>query len=566
VDLKKQLLIILFCLSLIIFVLPLPFIEITSGHEAREGIRLRAIQTSGNWLFSDVLRKPPLYYWLSGFIAYVRGGTVDALSLRLPSGILATVGVMVVFVAGRYLATSTGAAWAGFILLTSPLYVQQSHSGRTDMTLSVFVACSLLIFFHSYTAYWRQGQHAIWRSYCFYCLLALTVLSKGPVGLILVFLPIVSFLFWRWDWLALRPLLHPGPLLLFTFLCGGWYISALWSAGEEFWRTQIMEENVSRFIGGIDRMSPLYYVGPLFGELAPWSLVLPFALWRAVKERTSAEGPFFLALWWLSIVLFFQLALYKRARYLLPAVPPTALLAGWWCATQLPVVFKRVQDARWWKPILTIASLLACLGLLLGALLLVGIQNLSLFSCQALPLAPIREVRDHAEYYCSWASSHFWLAQAWFYIFALCVACAFGFLWRRRWERSLAMFIIALVLIYSGLYPSWLIVTGWMTSPRPFAHRIVKQLDTNQSVSFIDPYDERGVPVLFALQDEKKLVAVQWPWGAPQPPLSSGYYLVTDDRRKDVLASTAGTWTEVLRDASPTAWPIALFYYSIPSL
>src|SRR5262245_61943142 len=108
---------------------------------------------TGHWFVSEVLRKPPLYYWMSGVIAQLRGVTLDALSLRMPSALLAGLGVLVVFWLGRYTATLKGGAWGGVILLTSLLYVQQGHNSRTDMALCFFVTVSLLLFFFAYTQF-----------------------------------------------------------------------------------------------------------------------------------------------------------------------------------------------------------------------------------------------------------------------------------------------------------------------------------------------------------------------------------------------------------------------------
>jgi hypothetical protein len=549
-------------LSLIIFLLPLPFIEVTSGHEAREGIRLRAMQASGDWFFSEVLRKPPLYYWLSGLAAALRGGTVDAISLRVPSGMLASAGVMLVFLLGQHVVTWRGAAWAGFLLLTSPLYVQQSHSSRTDMTLCFFVTCGLLLFFRFHTQSRQPDRRVSWQAYVLHSVFALTLLSKGPVGLVLVGLPIMGFALWRREGSTLQPMLQPGPLLLFMLLCGGWYGSAFWGAGDTFWRTQIMEENVSRFVGGIDQMAPLYYLGPVFGVFAPWSVLFPFAWWRAIKERDKEEGPFFLALWWISTVLFFQFAAYKRARYLLPALPASALLVGWWLATQLPQASERVRHWRWWKPTIITLTVVTVCALVMGWALLLGAQISDTFSCRILQVIPAREVRVQAEPYCSWLVTHFRLGVTWLLAFTSIVFFMLWSLWRARYERAFVSLIGALILAYSILYPSWLIVASRADSPRPYVQRIVAQLGSEASVGFISPYDEKGVPVLFALQERKRLHDVQWPWGMPQPLLATGYYLVTEDRRQELVSDEKGAWTEVLRDTGPTAWPITLFFYS----
>ncbi|MGE0684091.1 MAG: ArnT family glycosyltransferase, partial [Candidatus Binatia bacterium] len=479
----------LLCLGLWLCLLPLSSIEITSGHEAREGIRLRALLASGDWVFSDVLRKPPLYYWISGLIAGIRGGVVDALTLRLPSGLLGLASALLIAHSGWRVATREGTLWAGFLLLTAPLHIQQSHSGRTDMTLSFFVTASLLLFFFIVHRDQRQEQRRIGLVYLFSLLLACSFLSKGPVGVILVAAPIVSFLIWRRDGQGFRALLRPGPLTLFAVLAGGWSVLALWGAGEEFWRTQVMEENVARFAGGIDRMSPFYYIGPLLGGFAPWSLLLPFAVWRAIKEREQEPGPFFLTLWWISTVLFFQLAAYKRARYLLPTLPPAALLVGWWLSSHLQAATSRLHPKAWWKLGLMGLSLVVGLSVLTSALVLWGTQVTDSLVYRLLEAIPGPEVKEHTQIYYAWITNHLGLSFLWLGAVAFCLSFFLWFLWSKRYEHALASLLSALVLLYGGIYPSWLIATGDATSPRVYAHRILEKLGTEQGVSFINPYD-----------------------------------------------------------------------------
>jgi hypothetical protein len=433
------------------------------------------------------------------------------------------------------------------------------------MTLSFFVTASLLLFFFIAPQEQRQERRRIGPVYLFSLFLVCAFLSKGPVGVILVTAPIVSFLLWRRDWQGFHMLLRPGPLALFGVLAGGWCVLALWGAGEEFWRTQVMEENVTRFVGGIDRMSPFYYIGPLLGVFAPWSLLLPFAIWRAWKEREQEPGPFFLTLWWISIVLFFQLAAYKRARYLLPTLPPAALLVGWWLSSHLQAAIAWLHTKSWWKLSLIGLNFLVGLSLFTSALVLWGVQATDSLSYRLLEIAPGSEVTEHTQVYYAWMTSHFWLSFLWLGAIALCLGFFLWLLWSKRYEHALASLVGALVLLFGGVYPSWLMATGAATSPRAYTQRILEKLGTEQVVSFINPYDEKGVPVLFALQDHLPLRDVQWPWSALQPGLPSGYYLVTENRRKELVSGAMGTWTEVLHDTDTTKWPITLFFYEAPA-
>ena len=552
----------LIVLSMAVFLPSLPFMSVFIDHDALEGMRLREMLESGNWFFPEVLRKPPLYYWMSGAVAQLHGGTVDALSLRLPSALLAGLGVVIVFGLGQHAATPTGGALAGVILLTSLLYVQQGHSIRTDMALCFFVTCSLLLFFSAYSRYWRYGRGETWASLLFACSLALALLSKGPVGVILVLLPIVAFLVWRHDLAGARPLLRPGPLLTFGVLGCGWYVTALWGAREEFWHAQIMEENVSRFVGGIDKMSFFYYLGPLLLRFAPWILFLPAALWRAFKEK--AEGPVFLALWWLAVVLFFQLAAYKRSRYLLPAQPASALLVGWWLATRYFPAAAAVKRWRWWRYGVGLFSVTTALITIAGSIVLWGTREGGPLPCGRLLSRVVRETPEQVDLYCHWLATHFWGSLAWWGLLLLCLFSLGWSLAQVRLQRALAWLSAALLLVYGGLYPSWLVVTSWAQSPQAFVRGIVDKIGPGRQVAFINPFAEKGLPVVFSLQEQARVTEVRWPWETPPPPLPTGYYLVSDDRRAEVTSRAPGTWSEVLRDPGPPGWPLALFFYQAP--
>lgn len=448
------------------------------------------------------------------------------------------------------------------ILLTSLLYVQHGHSSRPDMVLCFFVTCSLLLFFSAYSRFWREGRGKTWFPLLFAGSLALALLSKGPVGVILVLLPIIMFLVWRRDLLGAWPLLRPGPLLIFGVLGCGWYVSALWGATEEFWRTQIMEENVARFVGGIDKMSPLYYLGPLLFKFAPWNLFLPAALWRAFKEK--AEGPVFLALWWLAVMLFFQMSAYKRARYLLPAQPASSLLVGWWLATRLSAATAIVQHWRWRRLAVGLLSAGAVLVTIAGLRALWATQEKEALSCRLFFSFVARETQEQIAFYCHWLALHFWVSLAWWGLMALSVFFLLRSLVQVRLERAFTSLGLALLLVYIGLYPSWLTVTSWAESPQGYVNSIVEKIRLAGQVAFINPCADQGFAVLFVLQERARVAEVRWPWGAPPPPLPTGYYLVSDDRRAEVTSRAGGTWFEVLRDTSSVGWPLALFFYTAP--
>ncbi len=75
--------------------------------EPREGLVVQHIVDQGNWLFplkmeSEIPSKPPLFHWLGAFISIVWGDVTEA-TVRFPSALLATLGILAVYFLGRKL-------------------------------------------------------------------------------------------------------------------------------------------------------------------------------------------------------------------------------------------------------------------------------------------------------------------------------------------------------------------------------------------------------------------------------------------------------------------------------
>ena len=134
----------------------------------------------------------------------------------------------------------------------------------------------------------------------------------------------------RWD-LVSKFCLHPGVVLM-LILGAGWYVIAMTRGGEGFFDRQIIEENLSRFVGGSGHSHPTYYYIPyLFALGLPWSLFLPFLLCDSFKKGfLSDDDSLFLKLWFLVMFVFFSVSMGKRPVYILPIYPALSLLMAVW--------------------------------------------------------------------------------------------------------------------------------------------------------------------------------------------------------------------------------------------
>jgi dolichol-phosphate mannosyltransferase len=170
---------------------------------------------------------------------------------------------------------------------------------------------------------------------------ALGILTKGPVALVLVGVPLASlaFLDRRCRWLSKAEAgIYLGVIAL---VAGPWFVgmaaSAPEAAGSFLWL-----HNLVRYVAPLDHEKPAwFYLPSLLLGMLPWSLLLlptmPYFLRKSLRtgrRRPAALGVFVIGFIW--CVLFFSLSGCKRPGYILPAFPLLALIVGTFVTHGLP--------------------------------------------------------------------------------------------------------------------------------------------------------------------------------------------------------------------------------------
>jgi 4-amino-4-deoxy-L-arabinose transferase-like glycosyltransferase len=335
---QTQLLVHLGLLLLLCGVLYFPYlgsIPFFDKGEPREALAVQDIVLRGEWLVplkraTDIPSKPPLFHWSAALVTQLADSFTEA-TIRFPSALYATLGVLLIYWLGRQIFDARIALLGSAILATMIIYQDQALSARVDMTLCFFVTLTLVLF---YSLYRGHLKNPLW-FYAFYIVAGIGTLAKGPLGLLLPSLVAVSFALIERRWDMIRKFaFHPGVLLTFV-LATGWYVIAVTRGGEGFFDRQILQENLSRFVGGSGHSHPVYYYIPyLFLQTLPWSLFLPVLLWDLFKKGSHESGDVrFLKLWCLVMFLFFSISSGKRPVYLLPLYPALSLLLAAWFYT-----------------------------------------------------------------------------------------------------------------------------------------------------------------------------------------------------------------------------------------
>ncbi|MCW5892142.1 MAG: glycosyltransferase family 39 protein [bacterium] len=274
-------------------------------------------------------KKPPLYHWLAA-AALAIGVEPPELAVRLPSVLLAATAVGVTAGIGAALHGPLAGALAGLVLGSSFEWFRAATQARVDMTLTVFLSLAAIGLWlgtrRNRPAWCRLGALAA----------GAATLAKGPVGIILPLGIVVLDAFVHGEHRRLRRLVDPVAAAMLLLPPLAWYVAAALHSGAGVLHTQLVDENVARFlgIGNVGHRHGLLYYPPLLaGGLLPWTLAVMAGVWAAIRRPGRVER--FCLVWAAVVLAFFSVAAGKRSVYLLPAFPPMALLGGLalarWC-------------------------------------------------------------------------------------------------------------------------------------------------------------------------------------------------------------------------------------------
>lgn len=332
----RQTLVGLLCLCFLLYFWELGHIPFYNYEESKEALIVWEMMNGGGWILpmrngTEIPLKPPLFHWFGALISFF-GGKVNEFSVRSPSAIFATATVVLTFFFARRMWNWRVGLFSALILAASPEWLRWAVYARSDMVMVFFLTLAAFSFFWV----WQERAAKERTLYLMYASIGLATLAKGPLGVVLPVLTIVTFLYVTRELDFLKRLRLRDGAVIVSVIAASWYLLAWWFGGWEFFRRQILDENVFRFFdseqGGPSRDHPFYYYVPtLFVSMLPWSLFFPLVGYLLYRARPLDKKLLYPLIWFASGFLFFSLASGKRANYLLPLYPPIALLLGvWW--------------------------------------------------------------------------------------------------------------------------------------------------------------------------------------------------------------------------------------------
>ena len=316
----------------------------------------REMVASADWLtpyYNYELRfqKPILFYWFVS-MAYEAAGIGEA-AARFPSA-LAGLGLsLLTYLVGRRWFDAATGFFAATIVATSFGYFSIGRLSLPDLPLAFFIAAAtwgLIEAIGSPIAAptTTPARRRLWLAFAG-MMLGLGILAKGPVGIALPVLAVLPV----W-WKERRGsagedgarLPTPMDLLLVAgvtlLVAAPWFLAMAQHHGLAYMHRFFIGENLERF--ATDRYNeprPIWFYVPIvLGGLMPWSpfILLWLPTWRRVfkGERMVTRAEWRAIIWAAVPFVFYSVSIGKQPRYILPMLPPMALLLARTVIARLP--------------------------------------------------------------------------------------------------------------------------------------------------------------------------------------------------------------------------------------
>jgi 4-amino-4-deoxy-L-arabinose transferase-like glycosyltransferase len=332
---RRSVLTLLF-LSLITFFLGLGRQAITDSDEAFYAEAAREMVEGNDWLtphfnYEDRWQKPILYYW---FTAAAFAGTDTSEFMARFGSALSGVGlVLLTWSAARRLLNDAAGAWlAGAIAATCYGYFAMARAALPDLPLALFITATIW-------AALRATDPAEPLSTSWAAIAGLTAglgfLTKGPLGVVIPAIVLIP-IWWRQRTRVVFRRADAAIAILLFAICGlPWYV-VMWAVhGTPYLQSFFVADNLERFATTRynDVRAIWYYVPILIGGLMPWTIYALVLPWRIVRDliqrrRLLTDAEWRLVIWTVAPLLLFTVSIGKQPRYILPMLPPIAMMVG----------------------------------------------------------------------------------------------------------------------------------------------------------------------------------------------------------------------------------------------
>jgi 4-amino-4-deoxy-L-arabinose transferase-like glycosyltransferase len=306
--------------------------------EGRYAEIAREMVVTGDYLtprddFELYFEKPPLVYWANA--ASIRLFGVNEFAVRLPAALFSIGQIVVTAALAEIMFGAMAGLFAALALALSPLFFGFARFATLDPALAFFLTAALAVFYvaarvDSFSRPSARGWMLISAA-----MLAMGTLAKGPIALLLGGAIALAWLAIerRLREIAKMPLVWCG--FVFSAIVLPWFV-LIEARNPGFLRFFFIHEHLERYVSSSEHgWGPWFFIPIVTGGMWPWIFFVPFGWFAMRADDTSStaasrrSAASFLAIWFVVVFVFFSIPRSKLGSYILPALPPLAIVAGY---------------------------------------------------------------------------------------------------------------------------------------------------------------------------------------------------------------------------------------------
>jgi 4-amino-4-deoxy-L-arabinose transferase-like glycosyltransferase len=335
---RRWQILVLFCLTLAVILPGLSGLPVIDRDEARFAQASVQMAESNDWLnirFQDEARnkKPAAAYWAQAAMIKIFSpdGERRIWAQRLPSLFAALISVLALYWGGAKMIGRDAAFVAAALLAVSMIFVFEGHIAKTDALL-----CASTTMILACLGRMRLGSQRRREVWGFWIALGLSIMIKGPIGLILATTCLASLWFWERHLSWARPLLNGGAIAVFVLIWLPWGIAMYIITDGAFFVESLGKDLGAKVASGQEG----HGAPPGSHTLAIWATLWPASLFlipglayafisakSGTKTRLSRAMRFMIC-WTLPFWLLIELMPTKLPHYGLPVFPALCLMIG----------------------------------------------------------------------------------------------------------------------------------------------------------------------------------------------------------------------------------------------
>jgi 4-amino-4-deoxy-L-arabinose transferase-like glycosyltransferase len=280
--------------------------------------------------------KPPLVYWATAASLKIIGE--NEFAVRLQASLFSIGQVVITAALAETIFGPAAGLLAALALALSPLFFAFARFATPDPALAFWMTAALACFYSASRA-WEigTGSGRLWMIAAA-AALAMGTLSKGPVALVLSGgIALGWLLFERRARDALKvPWIAAGLVYLAIVVPWFWLVARRNPGFLDFF---FVHEHLDRYLTNAEHgWGPWFFIPVVIGGTWPWCTFVPLGISSIVQDQTGdgsarRQALSFLLIWFGLIFIFFSIPRSKLGEYMLPGLPPIAIIAGYGLAS-----------------------------------------------------------------------------------------------------------------------------------------------------------------------------------------------------------------------------------------